>query len=489
MDETERRHVARRSDGAARAPHITSKRAWPVIFVVGLLPSLTWLAEFRSTEQQVFMIAYLALLCLGCSMSLVPAVRPVLLVTSIFQYCWLYLPAAYQVANTRAAWHDDSVVAQTVFVTEALIILAVAQLCLVLGYLVASATRDSPYARRTRSATNVAGLFRYAALASVVSTLLAPLVIVLVGGLGNQFASRSVRTDYLTNSGATASESGVQVLVRVIPGSLALFSVLVGILLLRSAPSDAGRGRYWLLVGWSSALAFLYYNPFTASRFLFLFAFGSLFLVAAKPRTTGKGLLLSALLVVAFLFFYPLANYFRAGQGEQTRGWAVLATNDFDGFQQVINTVSYVTARGYTDGIHILSALLFFVPRSIWSGKASPASIDVAAARGYTFTDLSLPLPAEIYLDLGWVGVLGVMLLIGYVFGRLDWHWVKDTPLSVLAGFFAFASVGMYRGPLGSLFITYAPAAILLYLALQVPRRRQAAHTRRTQYLPEGSHQ
>ena len=78
-----------------------------------------------------------------------------------------------------------------------------------------------------------------------------------------------------------------------------------------------------------------------------------------------------------------------------TSGAEAFATPDFDGFQQIVNAMVFSEDVGHSLGHYTSSALLFFVPRSLWEGKATPASIDVAEHRGYEFTNLSLPLPAE----------------------------------------------------------------------------------------------
>jgi hypothetical protein len=45
----------------------------------------------------------------------------------------------------------------------------------------------------------------------------------------------------------------------------------------------------------------------------------------------------------------------------------------------------------------------------VWPGKAVPASIPVTEDQGYTFTNLSLPLPGELYLEFGVFGAAAAM--------------------------------------------------------------------------------
>ena len=140
----------------------------------------------------------------------------------------------------------------------------------------------------------------------------------------------------------------------------------------------------------------------------------------------------------------------------------------------MINTVTMVDAKGHADGVHVISGALFFVPRSLWTGKATPASMEVARARGYWFIDLSLPLPAELYLDLGWVGLIVISFGIGAVWRRLDHSWRAGGRAAIIASYLAVAQIGLIRGPLGSLVPVYG-IVVMLLVALVIRSNRVPA--------------
>ena len=79
--------------------------------------------------------------------------------------------------------------------------------------------------------------------------------------------------------------------------------------------------------------------------------------------------------IVFFLVTFGVMVFLRLGLDAYT-------TYDFDGFQQTVNSVYYAHVHGHTWGYHLVSALLFWVPRSIWKGKAFAAGNAVAASRG-----------------------------------------------------------------------------------------------------------
>ena len=139
----------------------------------------------------------------------------------------------------------------------------------------------------------------------------------------------------------------------------------------------------------------------------------------------------------------------------------------------MINTVTLVQAKGHDDGAHVVSAALFFVPRSLWTGKATPASIEVARERGYWFTDLSLTPPGR--------AVPGSRLAGA---DRDDWrprfrvapvgpHVAWQGAGALIASYLAVAQIGLIRGPLGSLVPVYG-IVVLILVALLIRSNRLA---------------
>lgn len=169
-----------------------------------------------------------------------------------------------------------------------------------------------------------------------------------------------------------------------------------------------------------------------------------------------------SLLSIAYVFgafvAMPVLNHFsREGGTFQTLDVqqvtsSYFSTGDFDGYQSMANAIVYVDRFGLEGGLQLLSAILFFVPRSIWPDKAQPTGSITAEAAGYTFTNISQPLPSEFYVDFGWAGVVLGGILLGIVFCRFDrWidrGWTIDLRARLAAGLIMGFGLPVFRGTL-----------------------------------------
>lgn len=293
--------------------------------------------------------------------------------------------------------------------------------------------------------------------------LLLPLVITRGGGVAALFSSRSDYSDALSSAGVSQAESGgvTVALVRILPGALALAATFAMVLVWRNRNI-----RAVVPLAIAALLLVLYANPLTNTRYVSSTAFLCLALLLLRPQSRRSLAVISAVLVIGVIGIYPLANAFR---GTSDSGQpASLADNDFDGFQQLVNTRQYVEEHGHTWGRQFGSAALYALPRRFWPDKAVPASIPVAENRGYTFTNLSLPLPGEIYLEFGLPGVSLIMFGWGRLWRRLDRAWLAGTRTrsGALVPYLTMAQLGLLRGPVGSLVPIYGTTVLLLLFAV-----------------------
>lgn len=405
----------------------------------------------------------------------------------------MFIPAIYQLSHHAAAWNDAQVLDSGANVTSALVLNLFTQTALLIGYLastrrnmvryampratIASADPQIEEHTHIRSRLWVAGLF------IAVSLALLPYAAQKLGGFSVFFAPRDLRglnadqsLDVAANGGITAT------IVNFFPFT---FSVM-GALLLLQALHMRGWRRFpflgYVLFIISCVLTWVYANPIANTRFIALAMLGSIAVAWVWPRTSRWGYVILSAFVALTLLVYPVASLFNNSRGLSDGNAAVsqgpfaaLATQDFDGFQQTINSFEFVTDHGHTLGHYLISALLVFIPRSIWAWKASPASIDVATNHGYTFTNLSLPTNAELFIDFGWLGVIVIFLLVGWIFSHLDTHWVNVKWLPLIA-FLSLTQVGVIRGPLGS----QIPVIIFAVLGLVLCRAMFDDHRSRS---------
>ena len=182
------------------------------------------------------------------------------------------------------------------------------------------------------------------------------------------------------------------------------------------------KGVFWFFSLFLAFLLFLIVNyPLSLPRFIlfsYLIAFYCYFL---KPNFKTK-----ITIILSFAFgittLFPYMSYLTRGEGDfkfdifnyyQSSG-------DFDGFQSIINTVIYVEKYGFTFGNQLTSSIFSFIPRSFWLNKGEPTGSIAASAAGYDFLNISSPLPAEFYIDFGYIGLIFFSFCFGWFIRFVD---------------------------------------------------------------------
>jgi hypothetical protein len=440
------------------------------------------LLSVKSALIAALLACFLAQCVYGAARSVVAGYRLLQTIFWTFSGCYLAVPAIYQVSTGQAAWRDDFIYNNEDRLLVTLLIINLAYGMFAVGAAgrsrswdeqayVNSVWRARPVRQRRldKSSGAIAGRpsrrsqtllpLAYFAL----SFMLLPLVIIRSGGISTLVSTRRERRQMLAAAGISQETSGgvAVALVGILPGALALASVYLLLLRWRQ-----GHRPSLLVLLAGASLLFLYSNPFANTRYIAVTALVAPLLVVLRPRTVRSMAIVAAALVVGVLGIYPLANAFRAPDAQAKT--TALADIDFDGFQQLVNTRQYVEDQGHTWGHHLGSAVLYAVPRRVWPDKAVPASIPVAENRGYRFTNLSLPLPGEFYLEFGIFGAAAAMFLWGRCWRRLDEAWAvnTDTAAGGIVGYLSVAQLGLLRGPVGAMVPIYATTVLLLVIAL-----------------------
>jgi len=230
-------------------------------------------------------------------------------------------------------------------------------------------------------------------------------------------------------------------------------------------------------------------NPISSPRYLLgTIALSVVFIVLYERRTPFE--FLPTFLIGILIFAFPFLDLFRTGldptesvhYGENI---AALLTEkaDFDSFQQLLNALVYASERGLFWGEQVAGAILFWVPRDFWPDKANPSGTLLAEYQGYEFTNLSLPLWGELFLDGHIVFVVGGLFIYGIVSAyleRLSSDWDVTRPLSLgNTLFLVFASYQVFflRGSLLATFAYFAPIALFLTVCTTSRRMHHGTHT------------
>jgi len=164
-------------------------------------------------------------------------------------------------------------------------------------------------------------------------------------------------------------------------------------------------------------------NPVSSPRFWFGAVAIGLY-GATLGRSLRSRLLMWLAIPALLILVFPSLDFGRRegwtpGFSIQTE--AIVDKADFDAFQQVVNGVTYVDWYGTQGGRQLSSALLFFVPRGMWQGKAPPTGTLVVASLGVTGnTNVSAPLWEEGYVDFGMLGTAVLLACAGLLVGYLE---------------------------------------------------------------------
>lgn len=152
-------------------------------------------------------------------------------------------------------------------------------------------------------------------------------------------------------------------------------------------------------------------------------------------------------------------------------------TVDFDAFTLVARSVRYVRENGITWGKQLINIILFFIPRSIWESKPITTNVLIASSQNQTFTNLSCPLPAEAYVNFGWIGVPVYCLVyakFNYYIDDIFWNKSSDDDISVINMAYPFLCViTLYinRGPLQPSFIQTIALVLPLIVIILFSKR------------------
>ena len=456
---------------------------WALLLGVDLVACWNWLSVVGDTSWVLLLIALHAISCLAITVGFITGMRPMLLFVSIFAYAWITVPATYQLALRDFAWSDLGLIGLTGSITEALILLTLSAFLFLLGYIF-SPSRVHKIDGTPQSGYESGSSSRLLLLATVLCGLgavLIPVVASAVGGIDVLFSSRAQFSSAVSSYSSSSSDKSLQGVLTLFPGAVATSASVLAVSSMHRARRQGlriGPSHVFVLLV-ALALLWTFSNPFANTRFIFAASVGAFLLAMIRPRSAYAGALTALLSIIGLFFIYPLLNFFRSGQYSAEASGFRLASGDFDGFQQAVNTMYYVDANGFSYGWHIISAVFFFVPRSLWESKANPASFEIAAFRGYIHQNLSLPTPSELFMDFGWLGASVLFVSAGYLWRRLDDNWmVGRDSVVVVVSVLAAAQIGLFRGPLGSQAPVVAASVMIAALGVRALQdgRGKTAH-------------
>jgi hypothetical protein len=347
-------------------------------------------------------------------------------------------------------------------------------------------------ARRRTSANEVAAAprrelsLRRITLLSWATVLVSPVLASHQGGIKALFSSRLDVSLALSGGILGGTVSTTDYILRAF-ANVAPLLCLFGLIRLRQAGEYRFTERLDLCVLFLALLALniVFNNPVSQTRY-WIATVGFTALLAGRWVLHGLfrfGFV--AFFLVAMLVIFPYADLFRTQQfGEaqlETRG--IVQTYqykvDYGTPWDITNALMYVHDRGYTDGYQTVGAALFFVPRSVWQSKPSDtASLLATEINHWQNLNLDCPLWAEGYIDLGIVGTIALLALLGFAIGHADRAYRPGRNLGGLASILVPALAGYELILLrGSLLQATGRLAMLLVVGFLISRSRQRSET------------
>ena len=237
-----------------------------------------------------------------------------------------------------------------------------------------------------------------------------------------------------------------------------------------------------LLFGVNLVFVLMIMNPISNPRFIYLGVLIGLGFMFFKWKCFGN---LKKSFLLLFVFFYtevailPIAKNllfyisnkdFLIDQLIRPNLNYFLRVN-FDAYQQYLNTVELIKTTGSYDYFYrFISALLFFIPRSIWPEKAINTGEIIANFKNYDYTNLSEPLIANLYYSGGLLGILFGGIFLGTLFRQLDYHlyqyvfYNKKTINSMLSVLLTGYVIIFLRGAFNATFPMYGIEVYLIIL-------------------------
>ncbi|WP_211749713.1 oligosaccharide repeat unit polymerase, partial [Paenibacillus sp. Marseille-Q4541] len=286
-------------------------------------------------------------------------------------------------------------------------------------------------------------------LLSIVFLMISLFLINRIGGLSSLFSSRTEINQVFND---TYSKTNLLIF-----GNLQKVPLFVILVLCITQIKNGGK-KLLLLGIVLIVINLIISNPLSNSRYWFGSVILSLGFIILKWKNNSFSFW-TITIITLLLIIFPYSDIFRVttefnGIEIESIATQITQNGDYDAFQMLMNTIKFVDTYGLTYGMQFLGAIFFFVPRSIWPDKPLSSAQLVGEGLGYRFTNLSEPLWAEAYLNMGVIGIIVGFFLYGLMTSYLQRKFMESisdntvTFFRILVPFFAAYQPFLMRGDL-----------------------------------------
>lgn len=176
------------------------------------------------------------------------------------------------------------------------------------------------------------------------------------------------------------------------------------------------------------------------------------------------------ILMIGIMYVFPSINFLRYNLFNDLDQFKFVgynyASGDFDCYQVTLSVIKHVNINGPIFGQNILTAFLFFVPRSIWGGKMLGSGWYLSTFYFADFNNISCSFIAESYYSFGLFGLMIGALGLAWLAKKIDFEIYDSNQFNGDSRSIAFVLIGysffLLRGDLLSSF-AYLVATILAF--------------------------
>jgi len=236
--------------------------------------------------------------------------------------------------------------------------------------------------------------------------------------------------------------------------------------------SKMGNKALWLVI--SVIFLIIAKNPITEHRNAFGSAYLLIFLVSFRKHNL-KLWWQYAIAIISFPLMFSLGVYLNPKRFKEDsfleEVMSSYNTVHFDAWANYAAGFDYIKSEGFYYGSQILSAILFWIPRSIWEGKGVGTGQDLGdylmAQHNGWFNNISSPLPLEGYVDFGFIGVVFYGFMTGVFIKYIDRLLRKDSIHYLLGLYLAANIMFLFRGPLLSS-LAFTIGGVIAWLIVKI---------------------
>ncbi|ADL07283.1 O-antigen polymerase [Thermosediminibacter oceani] len=395
----------------------------------------------------------------------------------VFVYIWLGISPLFQVSVGRMPW---PITTSEYHVTYALIISITGLLFYDVGMFLAGhliKTNNTNYTPKLILDERKILLF---APISIVTA--AVIIVAFFGGFDIFLLARAVRNAYLNE---LYSKSQLLLLDNLLRAIIFVSLQSVFVIWIRRTNNYLTKKNILKFIFLIVLIVLNLYinNPISTARYRFGFVVISLLFIGLKWNEKTSFPLWTLMMITFLLIIFPYADLFRNRADVSLKSLEFLpiyehlvGNGDYDAFQQLSNTVAYVSKKGITWGKQLLGVIFFAIPRNLWPNKPLGSGEFIALNSGYYYTNLSCPLWAEAYLNGGFIAVIIIFTVYGILTKNIEHQYLSQQNgasfLDIFVPFFAPYQIFFLRGDLMSTFAYLIPNILFMLLVTKINCKR-----------------